>query len=231
MAVTYDYNTNVDLTLTVSDLTQNLTASRMETITYATASNWFLPNVNPAAPANGEYFGYSDREDANGLGGPGPYQTNDVLHDNFNLAFTNNASGLGMPNPVIITVSPYANRFVGATATFTASFSGVTPINYTWQYGGTNLATTNNISATSTNGNTLVLTNLQLTNTGYYRLYASNSLGASNTAWMYLTVLPDPAGPGDRCANSRWFRRGLRVPRNGSAGHPRGSVELCGWFH
>lgn len=193
MAVTYDYNTNVDLTLTVTDVNSNLTASKSETITYASASTWFLPLVNTNAPNNGEYFGYCDREDANGLGGPGPYQTNNVLHDNFNLVFTNNASGLGEPNPVIITLSPYANRFVGASATFSASFSGVTPINYTWQYGGTNLSKTNNVSVTSTNGTNLVLNDLQLTNTGYYRLYASNSLGASNTAWTYLTVLPDPA--------------------------------------
>src|SRR6202012_1545811 len=66
-----------------------------------------------------------------------------------------------------------ATGYVGGTATFSASFNGTLPIFYQWQVnsgaGSTNIPNANNAS--------LTLTNLQIANSGSYRVLASNSVG------------------------------------------------------
>ena len=81
---------------------------------------------------------------------------------------------------------------VGGNSTFSAAFAGNLPISYQWQVspnadgsGASNVA-----GATNT---TLTLSNLQLTNSGYYySLRASNSVApdVANSSWLQLNVVP-----------------------------------------
>jgi hypothetical protein len=189
---TYDFNTNLDLLVTAIDLSQHLTNSKSESIVFSVATNFFVSSS--IHPANGNYFGYCDRQDASGTGLPG--QTNIVTQNNFNLYLTNNPSGLGEPAPISILPSP-TNQFVGNAEAITATFSGAIPMYFAWQYGGTNLSFTNTITSFSSNQtvltNTLNIASIQLANAGYYRCVGSNSLGTSNTVWTYVNVVPDPA--------------------------------------
>jgi hypothetical protein len=188
----YDVSTNLHLTLTATDVTSNKTATLTETISYSALTNHYAQTT--ATPLNGTYFGYCDREDSDGNGVAGPFQTEIMLQDNFTLAPYNGT----VLDPALVLdtqVLPFAARFVGATASNSASFSGTQPIYYTWQYGGTNLAATNNITTASTTDANLVLTNLQLTNAGYYRLFASNSVSTAASSWALLTVVTPPANP------------------------------------
>src|SRR5207245_11736920 len=77
---------------------------------------------------------------------------------------------------------------VGSQVTLTAAFAGSLPISYRWQRDGTDIP-----GATSP---TLMLTNLQLTDTAGYRLQASNALGVVSSTASQFTVnpVPDPAG-------------------------------------
>ena len=96
--------------------------------------------------------------------------------------------------PVIVTDTS-ANPSVATIAgneTFSASFVGTLPISYQWQISpnsdgsaAVNIAGATNIS--------LVLTNLQLTNSGYYySLKATNKVApyVANSSWVQLTVQP-----------------------------------------
>ena len=95
--------------------------------------------------------------------------------------------------PVIFSdtsVSPSTNT-VGASETISASFVGTGPISYQWQFSAssTGSGAVNLAGATS---NTLSLVNLQLTNSGYYSLRATNTVSpfTTNSSWVQLTVQP-----------------------------------------
>jgi len=82
------------------------------------------------------------------------------------------------------------NAYVGQTVTFTAAFTGNLPITNQWQFSSNGTAYSSIAGATNA---TLTLTNLQLTNSGSYRLAASNSQGAgSPSAAATLTVMTVP---------------------------------------
>ncbi|MDB6111756.1 MAG: Alpha-L-rhamnosidase, partial [Pedosphaera sp.] len=99
--------------------------------------------------------------------------------------------GTATAAPVIITntLPVTGSDIVGSQAIFTAAFSGAGPITYQWQVnkGG---GPVNIPGATTT---TLTLTNLQLADTGSYRLWASNASGATSSAARPFTVNPVPA--------------------------------------
>jgi hypothetical protein len=198
---TYDYNTNLNVTVTASDVSQHLTNSKSETILWADANQYFLST--PTYPDNGTYFGYIDRQDSDGNGNANPpYETNMVVHNYFNLYLGNSPI---QPFPVPVSIIAYPpNQFVGNADSIVATFSGPTPIYYIWQYAGTNTpgsvnSFTNNITDCclwdTVLTNTLSFASLSLTNAGYYRCFAQNDWGTSNTAWVYLNVLPVPAQP------------------------------------
>ncbi|MDB6018458.1 MAG: Immunoglobulin subtype [Pedosphaera sp.] len=109
-----------------------------------------------------------------------------------NTVFIDDVQITAPPSPVIIltnTLPVTAVDVVGSQVTFTAGFASASPLAYQWQV--IKGSTTNSIpGATNT---TLVLTNLQLTNTASYRLYASNGLGSAASAAGSLTVNPVPA--------------------------------------
>lgn len=81
-----------------------------------------------------------------------------------------------------------ANPYVGQSVTFTALFNGNHPITNQWEasYDGGNTFT-NLAEATNT---TLTLSNVQLTDSGLYRVAATNAFGANDSAAATLTVKP-----------------------------------------
>ena len=94
-------------------------------------------------------------------------------------------------NPAVTmnTLPVTAADVVGSQVTFKASFTGVGPMAYQWQFisGGV----TNDLAgATNT---TLTLVNLQLTNSASYQLQASNAYGVAVSAPGSLTVSSVPA--------------------------------------
>jgi hypothetical protein len=82
------------------------------------------------------------------------------------------------------------NAYVGQSVTFAAAFTGSLPLTNQWQF-STNGTSYNSIPG-ATNA-TLTLTDIQLTDTGSYRLTASNPLGAGTpSAAATLTVTAPP---------------------------------------
>ncbi len=107
------------------------------------------------------------------------------------LASASAAVGTATAGPVIVTntLPASCSDVVGGVITFTAAFSGMSPITYQWQMLGGGV--TNNIpGATNT---LLTLTNLQLANSASYRLQASNVSGVTSSSASSLTVNPVPA--------------------------------------
>jgi hypothetical protein len=78
--------------------------------------------------------------------------------------------------------------YLGQSANFEGKVSGSTPLFYQWVFDGNALA-----GATSTS---LMLTNVQLSQAGEYRLIATNALGSVTSSAVTLTVrLPDTNAP------------------------------------
>ena len=88
------------------------------------------------------------------------------------------------------TVSPSTN-VVGANESIYASFAGSSPISYQWQF-STNSSGANAVNISGATSTTLSLVNLQLTNSGYYSLKATNTVSpfSANSSWVQLTVQP-----------------------------------------
>ena len=82
-----------------------------------------------------------------------------------------------------------ATNYVGRTVTLAAAFSGNPPPVLQWKvdHGGG----FTNVSAGATNG-TLILPNVQTSDSGSYSLFASNVVGVSNSTPLALTVLAVP---------------------------------------
>ena len=82
-------------------------------------------------------------------------------------------------------------NYTGLTQSFSASIQGTLPIAYQWEYSPNpdGSAATAIVGATNTS---LTLSNLQLANTGYYSLYATNTVSpySAITSWAQLTVEP-----------------------------------------
>jgi PKD repeat protein len=86
------------------------------------------------------------------------------------------------------TASPSTNVYVGSTVTFSASFAGTPPITNQWEVDTGN----GFVPLTGATNTTLTLSNLQLTNSGNYELFASNPAGSSNSTPITLTVSDFP---------------------------------------
>ena len=167
--------------------------------TVATPSNFIAlasANYNPANPSAVQSATRATFSSATG----GPLVTN-VAALMFN--FTNPSPENGYcgyseidvygtsiaPGVIQNTLPVTAADVVGSQVTFTAAFTGVSPLSYQWQKvsGGV----TNNVDgATNT---TLTLASLQLTNTASYQLLASNNFGVAVSSPSALTVSSVPA--------------------------------------
>jgi PKD repeat protein len=84
-----------------------------------------------------------------------------------------------------------AYAFANGSQAFSAAFGGPIPITYQWE-GDTGSGYASLSNATNT---TLVLTNLQFSDAGNYRLMAHNVYGDTPSTPAALTVLADPAAP------------------------------------
>jgi hypothetical protein len=86
--------------------------------------------------------------------------------------------------PPIITAQP-TNRTAtaGGTASFSVTTRGSPPLNYQWQFGGTNLA-----GATNT---TLTLTDVQASKAGNYAVLVTNAYGSILSSNALLAVVVD----------------------------------------
>jgi hypothetical protein len=99
------------------------------------------------------------------------------------------------PSAPVMSVATTANpsvASVGGNDTLYASFTGTSPISYQWQV-ATNASGGGATSLTGQTNTTLVLTNLQLTNSSnYYSLQATNTVSpyVSNSTWLALNVQP-----------------------------------------
>ena len=93
-----------------------------------------------------------------------------------------------------ITPAPANQGNIGQTVTYSATFAGTPPLSYQWNVdkgsGFTPIPVAANPSAIS---NTLVITNLQLTNAGIYSLTAQNNVGNTPSSASTL-VIPTPNG-------------------------------------
>jgi len=76
--------------------------------------------------------------------------------------------------PVILTQPQNLNTVIGSNSTFTVTYSGAEPLNFRWRYQG-------NFIIGATNA-TLVLTNVQLSQTGLYSVLIFNHAGSALSA-------------------------------------------------
>ena len=96
---------------------------------------------------------------------------------------TSSNANLYVTNGLSITSQPQSQTVAaGSSATFTVAAAGAAPLNYQWQFNGTNLS-----GATSTS---LTLTGVQPANAGSYTVVVTNSAGSTTSAAAVLTVLP-----------------------------------------
>jgi hypothetical protein len=122
-----------------------------------------------------------------------------VLTITFTGAADGNAqlNGLQLNGPLLIptlalaqdtTLSTPATVYAGNTVTFTAAFGGTQPITNQWMVdkGG---GFVNVSGATNT---TLILTNVQISDSGNYALFVANAAGNASSTPVALTVLPLP---------------------------------------
>jgi hypothetical protein len=88
--------------------------------------------------------------------------------------------------PPSITLQPLSLTVpAGSNATFTVSGAGDPPLTYQWRFNGTNLL------AGQTNAS-LILTNVQTTNTGSYSVTLANGVGNVTSSPATLSVLLNP---------------------------------------
>ncbi len=91
------------------------------------------------------------------------------------------------PLPPFFTQQPApaaVTNYVGGLVTYTASVNGAQPISLQWRHDGSNI-----LNATA---GALILAGLQAAAAGNYTLFASNSIGVTNSLPAALTVLPLP---------------------------------------
>jgi hypothetical protein len=87
-------------------------------------------------------------------------------------------------SPVIVSQPTDQAIAVGATASFSVAAVGMTPLYYQWQFNSNDLVRATN--------STLIVTNVQTTNTGFYRVVVTNVVGSvtSSNAFLDVTNIP-----------------------------------------
>ena len=109
---------------------------------------------------------------------------------NYSIIITNLAGSVTSSNAVLIvtnappsiSMQPQSqNVLAGQTATFSVTAGGTLPLNYQWRLGGTNLL--------GVMTNSLVLANVQPTNSGDYSVVITNIAGSVTSSVATLTIL------------------------------------------
>lgn len=176
------------------------------TVSYSTvlAPDVFTPiatvSFNPSLPGS---VPSADRIEISSSDGPIATNVSKIEFDFTNPGVENGYTGLAeigvfgaasAPIPlapyVTSDIVPLAGSdVVGSSVTFRASFNGTAPISYQWLE--VNGGVTNIIPGATSSS--LTLTNLQLSNSGFYQLQASNSVGVSYSSTNAFVVNPVPA--------------------------------------
>ncbi len=113
------------------------------------------------------------------------------------LALVNDSAPCVSTQPRGLTTPP------GTTASFQITASGTPPLNYQWQFNGTNIPGATNISIT--------LSNLQPANAGNYVAVVSNTLGVTASQPGVLTIGPI-IGWGSSTYGQSWVPPGVTNP-------------------
>jgi len=108
----------------------------------------------------------------------GPYSV--LILNAFSPALSDNAY-LVINGPAITLDPQGQTNYLAATTTFTVGVSGDAPLVYQWRKNGTNIASATNVS--------LVLTNLQLTDSGNFSAVVSNPIASATSAVAVLKVI------------------------------------------
>ena len=97
----------------------------------------------------------------------------------------NALAGPATPSQPVIYVQPGSEtQFLGSAVTLAVSAGGTPPLNYQWQFNGTNLAGATNA--------TLVMANAQQNEAGYYAVVVTNTYGSILSSNATLTLYPAP---------------------------------------
>ena len=101
-------------------------------------------------------------------------------------------TNLGATNimPVITSQPNSQTNYVGTTVSFGVTATGSPPLSYRWRKNGTNLTDNGHISGSQSN--TLVISNIQLSDAGNYQVVVTNVAGSAISAVATLTVQISP---------------------------------------
>lgn len=180
------------------------------TVSYSTVSQpstytpittvYYLPSFPSGAPANRVSIAMNDgsklgggvqniKFDFSSLPSAGSFNNGYQGYSEIIVQGQNTAAPPPPPSPFLTqdTLPTYAETVVGDQVVFTAAFSNAPPASLQWQFINTNNTVTNDIAG-ATNA-TLTLNNVQLTNSGSYRLQAVNATNGA-AAPSYSTPAP-----------------------------------------
>ncbi|MGA2656274.1 MAG: LamG-like jellyroll fold domain-containing protein [Verrucomicrobiota bacterium] len=97
--------------------------------------------------------------------------------------------------PFIVSQPSSVQSVAGASAVFTATVGGESPLGFQWQFKGANLTDSSRITGSATPH--LIVMNLGAADVGSYRLVVTNSLGSvtsTNASLSLVPCVPPPAG-------------------------------------
>lgn len=103
-----------------------------------------------------------------------------TVSNRFNSIISTQAVLAVQSAPRFLNQPPHQAIMAGGTATFTAGVTGSTPLSYQWQFNGVDLP--------GANLSKLVVTNVQPSSAGVYRLSVSNQFGWVQSDWASLVV-------------------------------------------
>ena len=146
-------------------------AAGLEPLTYV----WYLNGTNFATTTNGQVVVMNFQAT-----NAGNYSVN--VTNGYGFVLSSNAMlTVEYVAPVVVNQPGNLVQNIGTSATFAVNAAGSMPLSYQWQFNGTNIdGATNTI---------LSLTNLQITNEGYYDAVVTNAFGSTNSSSAYLNVV------------------------------------------
>jgi hypothetical protein len=121
-----------------------------------------------------------------------------ALDDTQIMSLYNAAQAGKCPGPFIISQPTNQTVSIGAVATFGVTAGGTPPLNYQWMFGGTNINNATNAL--------LILTNVQLAQSGSYSVEVTNLDGVVLSSNALLTVNPTPACDSPPGGLLAWWR-------------------------
>jgi hypothetical protein len=149
-------------------------------------NGWYLTNVTYSGPSTSPNLNpaqqFAKMLSVDAFLQPG-FDPSTITNDSVTLTLTADSTVTAVFAPLAPTFGQQAESEIviaGTAVTLGGSASGRQPITYQWQFDGTNLA-----GATDTS---LVLSDLDETNSGTYTLVASNSFGMATNQPIVLTV-------------------------------------------